>query len=79
MLTESISLFDISAKSSLATEKRPLIDSEAFKDSYKNMEIDGIANVKCENNISDPLVHIRTDSILLRVKRTSNLDQPSTQ
>lgn len=74
MLTDGMSLFDVLTKASLTTEKHLMIGLQAFKDLYKNMEIDHTAYVKSEYNIGDPLTKIRNNSILLRLLSTSMLD-----
>lgn len=73
MLTDNMSLFYILTKARMTTENLLMI---WFKDSYKNIEIDDIAYVKSEYNITNPLTKIRNDSIFLLVLRTSKLDHP---
>lgn len=69
MRTNSLSLFDVLTKATVTTEKRLMIDLQTVKDSYRNNEINNVAFILSENNLSDKFTKVNANICLMTTLR----------
>jgi hypothetical protein len=74
ILTDSLSLFDVSTKATATTEKRLMIDLAAAKESYKKKEIETIGFVRTEDNPGDVFTKFNRCKMLEEIIRMSVLN-----
>jgi hypothetical protein len=78
-LMDSASLFDAITRQKRTSEGRLKIDMYAAREAYRRHDLDNIALIKSEFNLTDALTKVPGNSALLDALRTHRISHPVAQ